>query len=1310
MAKPCKYRLPGQESWMSESDFKKTLSDGLLDKFILDDKASIPSLRGFKADATAAEKFRAPVSEVAPVVTETPQAESIVSKGEATVESLRADEIAEFKRDVENADDFITDGRVDSKKVKASDNVKAKEIYNKYDKAITPLLEKKTKTKAEPKPTTEKAERKGAVEVEAETRRGVKVTYKAEVSSNGKTASVQQTYDEPFGGKSEGPRFTNLEIETDSSGNRYVQTKNETRVYIDKIQEAPKTKEETAPIDETKAKPATVKILSSKPKLDERGMPIISQFNKDIEFTKNRRTGKWETTDRNGNKFEASEDQAARAEEALKEQQREERNKREKENRVKSKEETKKSISDAFDKLKIPKDRLFSIPYPVDIHNKIIEIAKRLVLAGVDVASAIKQATSQVLEKRKAQKLISEEEAKKIEDYNNSKEFTDKVNEAVEGKERVSGIKKGLTSEESKELSEAGIERMTIKEALDAGESAIKNGDVVPDKLITSIIGGKNPRTGQYENGQARPLTAVETAAMVYHKASLDNELENAYNDLNKALDSKNIIDQGHAKAEIARLEEKIAEYEVMANVTGYQQGLSLRLRSMMLNSEYDLVKQKAKIKAEYGGKIPADVEQKLNELDKQLREANSKLAELEKKRTKVEDEEVVKKIKETKDTEKKSAVSKDGKIKIPTSDIRQAVLNGAETIDEIVDAVRDSVKAKFPKATDRQIRDAITNYGKSRNETKDAIQKKINEMKRVGRLLSELEDVQNGIKKTKSDLKRADLTLREKELKDKIKEELAKIPLTDEEISELQAEKLERFKKTTRKAIEDLQKRIDNKDFESKTRDPLLELDNEAAELRGKREEIKYKFDLEYEKAKRKRMGIFKRFGDQVIKATSIPKSLKASLDFSAPFRQGAVFTYTQNPIKTVKQLGKQFQFWASEKSYNNWLNGLKSSEYYPLLKASGLYIAEENAKLEAAEEALMSNFMNKIPLIGKTIDLKSGKKIYGLDAYGRAERAYVGFLNNLRVQAFLDGAEKMSESGLSPKTNIDEYKSWADYVNNATGRGTAGKENVIGRAFEASAPALSLGLFSPRFLWSRLNLTGINPSMYYRMSPRARKAAIKRTMAYFGMSTLVLGLAALKYNNDDDDETSVESDFRSSDFAKVKIGNTRIDILAGNQQVIRTIAQAISGEKKKITTGEIEKLGEKYGSQTRGGIVGNFFVNKFSPIASTLYKQYALTEPEKKMRKEEGEGDSDIKSIASDLLLPLYTQDIPNLAKDHGADGALGFTLLNVFGFGVQNIQPKTKSTQQSVTMDDFEKSLYEDDSYNDFEKEERKLLEGF
>jgi hypothetical protein len=267
MAKPCNYKFKGQT--YSETDFKKMLSDGLLDKFVLDDNASIPSVFGknkVNANETAAQKFRAPVTEVAPTTTGT-------SKAEVTP---------------------------------------------------TPVAETKTEPtpKTEPKPTTEKVERKGAVEVEAETKRGVKVTYKAEISEDGKTVTVQSTAEAPFGGEATNPKITNLPIKTDSRGNRYVETpKSETKVYIDKVKEAPKAKEAPVKEVEGKGKPTKVKIYAREPKLDDRGMPIISKFNQEVEFTKNKRTGKWETTDKAGNKIEATEDQAARADKALTEQQ-----------------------------------------------------------------------------------------------------------------------------------------------------------------------------------------------------------------------------------------------------------------------------------------------------------------------------------------------------------------------------------------------------------------------------------------------------------------------------------------------------------------------------------------------------------------------------------------------------------------------------------------------------------------------------------------------------------------------------------------------------------------------------------------------------------------------------------------------------------------------------------------------------------------------------------------------------------------------------------------------------------------------------
>ena len=83
---------------------------------------------------------------------ETSSSNSTVESGEnqKEVEKLRADERAELAEAIPNIDDYKVDGEIDKKKIKASkDGAKYQEIYDKYDKLITPLLPKKESVKRE---------------------------------------------------------------------------------------------------------------------------------------------------------------------------------------------------------------------------------------------------------------------------------------------------------------------------------------------------------------------------------------------------------------------------------------------------------------------------------------------------------------------------------------------------------------------------------------------------------------------------------------------------------------------------------------------------------------------------------------------------------------------------------------------------------------------------------------------------------------------------------------------------------------------------------------------------------------------------------------------------------------------------------------------------------------------------------------------------------------------------------------------------------------------------------------------------------
>jgi hypothetical protein len=78
-----------------------------------------------------------------------------------------------------------------------------------------------------------------------------------------------------------------------------------------------------------------------------------------------------------------------------------------------------------------------------------------------------------------------------------------------------------------------------------------------------------------------------------------------------------------------------------------------------------------------------------------------------------------------------------------------------------------------------------------------------------------------------------------------------------------------------------------------------------------------------------------------------------------------------------------------------------------------------------------------------------------------------------------------------------------------------------------------------------------------------------------------------------------SVEFDPRSTDFAKIRLGNTRIDPWFGLQPWVRAFVQFGLGQTKSTRTGKIRELGDPsvFKGDTRLDVAGRFIRGKFSP-----------------------------------------------------------------------------------------------------------------
>jgi len=152
---------------------------------------------------------------------------------------------------------------------------------------------------------------------------------------------------------------------------------------------------------------------------------------------------------------------------------------------------------------------------------------------------------------------------------------------------------------------------------------------------------------------------------------------------------------------------------------------------------------------------------------------------------------------------------------------------------------------------------------------------------------------------------------------------------------------------------------------------------------------------------------------------ALNLPRALMASLDMSAPLRQGVFLV--GRPKQWVPAFKEMFKSFASEKAYNSIIENISSRPTYNLMRESKLAITKPNSVLAQGEETFLSNFAERIPLLGKGV--------------AASDRAYSGFLNKLRADTFDDLVSKAKDSGVEVNKQI--LDNIANFVNTATGRG---------------------------------------------------------------------------------------------------------------------------------------------------------------------------------------------------------------------------------------------------------------------------------
>jgi len=358
---------------------------------------------------------------------------------------------------------------------------------------------------------------------------------------------------------------------------------------------------------------------------------------------------------------------------------------------------------------------------------------------------------------------------------------------------------------------------------------------------------------------------------------------------------------------------------------------------------------------------------------------------------------------------------------------------------------------------------------------------------------------------------------------------------------------------------------------------------------------------------------------------------------EFSLVGRQGGWYV-AGHWIKGGEMIGKMFKAFADGQYAAKVNHAILNRELAPVGARAKLAIIpiDGTAKLSSQEEALMSHWAERIPVIKQFT------------------RAGVTFMNLLRAEAFdtLYRTLGNTDSVTQEKANL-----FSNYVNVASGRGNLGKAEYF-------ATFLNRVFFAPKYVVSRFQLLTGQPIWHNARgvegSAQARKLiAIEYARSIAGISTfMALGIMA---------GADVEWDPRSTDFMKLRWGKTRVDPMMGLSQATVLLTRVIGGETK-TGKGKIVPLrgpDVPFGGSNTRDVISRFLWYKLSPMISQPISYLAGEDPIGQP--------VDAAWLARNSMTPITWNDIYDVMIEQGVEKGTVISLLAMFGMGLQTYQDR-------------------------------------
>lgn len=429
----------------------------------------------------------------------------------------------------------------------------------------------------------------------------------------------------------------------------------------------------------------------------------------------------------------------------------------------------------------------------------------------------------------------------------------------------TTGLKNAITDLEMESRGKEKIEKPDVKNMDVAYEKAKKNvdeGTVNPMNIVRSI------------NEKPRTLTDDENLQVSYYKKKLQNAEESiTQKGIDAADNGESTVQQ---KVRLAQIQGELDEINQAAKKSGTEWGRAGVSRNQEIQNDYSLsaMKQKARIANDFK---PLDdrTNAKIEDLSKQLTDANKLIEARDEKISKLQADRLVKNevrkqdlqarrerrtytkqeldgefddlLKKYASTVKPQAFIDPAQAKLFTQMMANRVKKGIVSAEGIVDEIYNAVKDLHEGLTKRDVRDALTGYGKESNQKpKSDVQKEMADLKNQMKYVSKLEDIEAGrnpsIKKTVTGEPNP-VTV---DLRNKVNKAMKEAGFKDNSAASLKS-----YKTNLRNRKTELEKQLSTGNLAKEERNKLT-LDSEAERLKADYEAVKNQFNETLARLKR--------------------------------------------------------------------------------------------------------------------------------------------------------------------------------------------------------------------------------------------------------------------------------------------------------------------------------------------------------------------------------------------------------------------------------------------------------------------------